>query len=159
MLITVAALTLLSMVIIRVNNNFLTTNDVLLDSKFGVLAVSLATSMIEEAKGKPFDLATTENSITDKNLLTNAASLGPAYGETYPNYNDFDDFNGLVKIDSTLPSAVFKIMCKVNYVNPSNPSGSINSTSWHKKITVNVTSKSMTDTVSMESIYSYFYFR
>lgn len=159
MLITIGAIALLSMVILRVNSNFLNTNEVLLDNKFGVLAVSLATSMIEEAKGKAFDLATAENTVDDIDELTPSYGLGPAYGEVYPNFNDFDDYNGLVKIDSTLPSAVFKIECEVCYVKTLTPKLKESNRSWNKKIIVRVSSESMADTIVMESIYSYFYFR
>ena len=55
MLITLAAMMLLSLIILRVSNTFLHTEDSLLDSKFGVLGISLATSMMEEATGKAFD--------------------------------------------------------------------------------------------------------
>lgn len=156
MLITMAALMLLSLVVLRVNNGFLSTNTVMMESKFGVLGVSLATSMIEEANGKAFDQNTDSNTVTSTSLLS---SLGPESGEVYPNFNDFDDFNGLVKTDSTLPSAVFKIACEVNYINPATPEVASGSKTWHKKITVTVTSESMEDTVKMSTIYSYFYFR
>ena len=156
MLITTAALMLLSLVVLRVNNGFLSTNTVMMESKFGVLAVSLATSMIEEANGKAFDHNTDSNSVSSTSQLS---SIGPESGEVYPNFNDFDDFDNLVKIDSTLPSAVFKISCDVNYGTGSNPEVSSGSKTWHKKITVFVTSESMTDTVKMSTIYSYFYFR
>lgn len=156
MLITIAALMLLSLVVLRVNNGFLSTNTVMMESKFGVLAVSLATSMIEEANGKAFDHFTDSNTVT---LTSALSSLGPESGEVYPDFNDFDDFNNFTKIDSTLPSAVFKIACKVNYINPANPESASGSKTWHKKITVQVTSESMQDTVEMSTIYSYFYFR
>lgn len=156
MLLTTAAMMLLSVVILRVNNNFLSTSSSLLDTKFGVLATSLATSIIEEASGKAFDLATVDSDVTS---LSSLSSCGPAYGEYYPNFNDFDDFNGLVKIDSTMPSAVFKIACQVNYISPSNPDNFVGYKTWHKKMTVEVTSPSMEDTVRMSTVYSYFYYR
>lgn len=156
MLLTVAAMMLLSVVVLRVNNNFLSTSSTLLDTKFGVLATSIATSMIEEASGKPFDLATVDNSVTSLSYLS---TCGPAYGEIYPNFNDFDDFNGLVKIDSTMPSAIFKVECEVGYITPSNPNNIVGYKTWHKKMTVQVTSPSMEDTVRMSTVYSYFYYR
>ncbi len=156
MLITIAALMLLSLVVLRVNNGFLSTNTVMMESKFGVLAVSLATSMIEEANGKAFDHNTDSNAVTS---TTELSSLGPESGEVYPNFNDFDDYDNLFRVDSTLPSAVFQIMCDVDYVTSANPEAVSGSKTWHKKITVAVTSESMTDTVKMSTIYSYFYFR
>ncbi len=163
MLITLGALILLSLVILRVNRGFLTTDSVLLDSKIDVLAVSVATSILEEANGKAFDEITDSTSINDVNLLSSV--LGPESGEVYPFFDDFDDYNGFVKIDSTNPIAKFKVICKVNYVNPTNLDDTTTSKTWHKKLTVYVTSPSMLghdhkqDTLKMSSIFSYWYFR
>ena len=49
MMLSIGALILLSTVVLRVNTSFLTTKQVMNESKFGVLAVSLAQSVIEEA--------------------------------------------------------------------------------------------------------------
>lgn len=159
MLITIAALMLLSLVILRVNNNFLSTNTVLMENKFGVLAVSLGTSVLEEAKGKAFDHNTDTIAVSDLNQLS---SLGPESGETEPFFNDFDDYDGFVKLtenDSSYYPAPFKIECEVDYINPNNPDVASGSKTWHKKLTVTVTSDFMQDTVVLSSIYSYFYFR
>ncbi len=156
-LITLGAMMLLSIVVLNVNNNFNNTSSYLMNSKFNILAISLATSIIEEATGLAFDSATNNNTVTSTSSLS---SIGPEAGETYTNFNDFDDFDGLVKIDSTMPSAIFKIECEVDYINPANPNIAITPTkNWHKKINVLVTSQSMEDTIRMSSIYSYFYFR
>ena len=91
-MLTIGAMILLSMVLLRINNNFLNTNTVMMENKFGVLALSLATSYIEEATGKAFDAATVDQPVTALNDLTAPSSLGHAGSEVYPNFNDFDDF-------------------------------------------------------------------
>ncbi|OGU57496.1 MAG: hypothetical protein A2V66_12495 [Ignavibacteria bacterium RBG_13_36_8] len=159
MLITIAALLLLSVVVLRTNNSFLITDSVLYDTKFGVLAVSLGTSVIEEATSKTFDNTSDSASVTSLNALTLPLLLGPEAGETYDTYNDFDDFNGYTRVDSSMPSAIFNISCRVNYVTTSNPDAISAIKTWHKEITVTITSVSMIDTVKMSSIYSYWYYR
>jgi hypothetical protein len=162
LMITVGALMLLSLVILRVNNSFLSTSTVLLNSKFGVLAVSLGTSIIEEANSKAFDEVTDTVSISSVSSLSAVTSLGPESGEVYPNYNDFDDFNGYTRTtagDSTFQSAVFNVNCNVRYILPSDPNVSTSAKTWHKRITVTVSSPSMVDTVRLYSIFSYWYFR
>lgn len=169
MIITIGAMTLLGLILLRVNNNFLSTNTVLMENKFGVVAVSLATSIMEEAKSKSFDAKTDTNSVQYTSDLTAAGSLGPAYSETYPNFNDFDDYDGLhiqTAGDSTFASAVFDISCEVYYVQPTNPDVKYNDRTWHKKLTVTVTSQSMQDiqtaeqdTIQMSTIFSYWYYR
>ncbi len=158
-MLTMVAIVLLALVILRVTNNFLTTGDVLMDTKFGVLAVSLATSLIEEANSKAFDTKTDTNHVDNVLSLTGATSLGKETGEVYPDFNDFDDFDKFTKVDSSMPSAVFNIKAEVHYISPTNPDLPLTTTSWHKRIKVTVTSKSMADTVRLSSIFSYWYFR
>ncbi len=156
MLITIGAMVLLGLVVLRVSSGFLTTNTVMLETKFDVLAVSLATSVIEEATGKAFDQNTDTSAV---NLLSSLSTIGKD-GETYPDFNDFDDYYGFTKIDSTLPSAIFRIDCQVGYIDPANPEVlKTTPKTWHKKLNVQVTSPSMTDTIKLSTIYSYFHFR
>ena len=155
MMITLAAMMLLALVILRVNNGFLSTNTVLMETKFGVLGVSLATSIIEDATGKAFDENSDSGTVT---ALNDLSTLGPD-GEVYDNFDDFDDYKGLVYIDSTMPSARFKITCDVVYVEPTLPDSFSGVKTWHKKLTVMVTTPSSQDTIRMSTIFSYFYFR
>lgn len=158
-IITLGAMYLLAVLVLQTNKNFMMTEDVMMNSKFGVLAVSLGTSLIEEASSKAFDSYTDTTAITNVNLLTAANGLGPKDGEVYPNFNDFDDFNNYSRIDTTMPSAPFKLKCSVVYINPANPEVPVNYRTWHKKIMVTVTSKFMPDTIRLSSIYSYWFFR
>ncbi len=157
LLLTTSAMVLLSLLILRVNNGFLSTNTVMMENKFGVLAISIGSSLLEEATGKAFDESTVENTVTTTSQLT---AIGKETGEVYPNFDDFDDFNNLSKVDSTMPSAVFNINCTVCYVNASNPNVSVGSSkTWHKKLSVTVTSPSMADTIRFSTVYSYFFYR
>lgn len=158
-LFSISALLLLSLTILRVNANILTTDGVMQDSKLGVLAISLATSMMEEASKKAFDAASANDAVVNLSDLTPPGSLGPGNGETADNFNDFDDYNGYSRHVSGLPSAEFDISCLVNYINPNDPNGIASTTTWNKKITVTVTSPSMKDTIRLSSIYSYWHFR
>ncbi len=161
----VGAMLLLSLTILGLNNKFLSTSNVLYNTKFGVLAVSLGTSIIEEANGKAFDLAGSEDAISSVNDLTAPWSLGPASGEYYPDFNDFDDYHGFSKTVTNMPSAEFDISCKVYYVSDANPSVISSVRTWHKRLDVFVTSRSMLnanneqDTVKLSSVYSYWFFR
>ena len=157
-LFSIGALLLLSLTVLRVNNTILTTDVTLQDSKLGVLAVSLATSLIEEASKKAFDAASADSAVSDLSLLTSPYSLGPGSGETPDTYNDFDDYNGYTKLD-TINSIDYQLTCLVNYVKPNNIDGIIMQKTWHKKITVLVTSSLMNDTLRFSTVYSYWQFR
>ncbi|MGD8779184.1 MAG: hypothetical protein PVH88_09525 [Ignavibacteria bacterium] len=169
MLLTVGAIVLLTLVILRVNNNNLSSDVVLQRSKYGILAVSLATSIIEEASSKAFDEITDSTGIVHTVWLTDVSNLGPEYGETYPDFDDFDDFNDYqinTKGDSTFLSAEFTGFCTVEYVDTTNLDVASASKTWHKKLTVTVTSESMKelytgepDTLVMSTIFSYWFYR
>ncbi|MGB5896031.1 MAG: hypothetical protein WBG58_17785 [Ignavibacteriaceae bacterium] len=159
MMLTIGAMVLLATLMLKINTNNLQTDSVRSEAQYGVLATSLITSIIEKAKSLAFDATTDTNAVTSTNELTAVSDLGPATGETYDTFNDFDDFNGYTMADSSMPSAVFDISCEVVYVHPSNIKVTHNLRTWHKKITVQVSSKFMADTIKQSSIYSYWYFR
>lgn len=160
MLLTIGALMLLSIILLRINRVFLTTNTVLYETKYNVMALSLATSLIEEAQSKAFDKNTVTNPTLD--LTTLSTTLGKDTGENYPNFDDVDDFNGYTRstaADTTLKSAVYDISCSVNYINSSTPNQNSATRTWHKRISVSVRSDYMQDTIRISSIFSYWYFR
>ncbi len=156
-MLAIGAIILLSTVVLRVNNSFLTTNEIMMDSKFGVLGISLAQSVIEEASSKAFDSHSEGVAINDKSLLTPPDSLGNS-DDDFPDYNDFDDYNGYTKDITNLPSAIFHISCIVGYVEAANPDAVVNHKTWNKRITVLVTSESSKDTVRLSSVFSYWHF-
>ena len=79
-MITLGAMILLSVVILRVTNNFMHTDVLLMEFKFGVLGVSLAISMMEEAKGKYFDDQSDSGLVL---ALHDLSAIGPETGEVY----------------------------------------------------------------------------
>lgn len=131
-LITIGALVLLSMTILRINTGFLSTNSVLQATKTSVFAVSYATSTMEKANSLAFDSATDTTSLTNVNQLTNVASLGPETGETVDTFDDFDDYNNYFAQDSLELNGYYETRCYVSYVEPTNPDVSVNYRTWHK---------------------------
>ncbi len=157
-MLAIGAIILLSVIILNVNNGFLTTNDSMMDSKFGILATSLAESIILEANNKAFDEHTAEgNTILNVNSFTPPDSLGPDNGETFSDFNDFDDFNGFDTTITDLPSAVYHLHCQVFYVSTNNLTSPSASSTWSKKLTVTVTSPSSKDKIVLSTIYSYWF--
>ncbi len=159
MMLTIGALILLATLMLRINTIELQTDTVRAEAQYGVIATSIITSIMEKAKSLAFDTKTDTNIVTSTNQLTKAMNLGPGFGETYDTFNDFDDFDGYTKVDSSMPSAVFDISCEVVYIHPANLKEKYHSRTWHKKITVQVSSDFMQDTITQSSIYSYWYFR
>jgi len=160
-LFSIGALLILSLTILKMNNFILANDTVMMDSKLGILGVSLATSLIEEASKKAFDANTVSNEVTACSLLTNYP-LGRGVGEIEDSsltFNDFDDYEGYESQYNNLPSAKYVLKCTVYYVSPTSPETKVSYRTWHKKMDVSVTSESMKDTIRMSTIYSYWHFR
>lgn len=161
-LLTLAAMVIMTRIIGNVNNNLLIVQDVTITSKLQVLATSICTSIIEEASNKAFDEKTDTMAVYSVNSLS--TTLGKEAGEVYPNFDDFDDYNNFTKVENSLPAATFYIKCRVDYVNPTTPNQISSTPTFHKRLTVNVTSPSMRlnnvqDTIRMSTVFSYWYFR
>lgn len=158
---TLGAMMLLSTIMLRVNTANLTNESIRDDAQFGVLATSIATSIIEEAQSKAFDEKSDTMNVTALTQLTSV--LGPETGETEDTFDDFDDYNGFTKRDSTMPSATFDISCQVVYVEPGNILGSTSNRTWNKKLIVTITRPVSADSsvlaLKTASIFSYWYFR
>ncbi|MBI5020853.1 MAG: hypothetical protein HZB59_05405 [Ignavibacteriales bacterium] len=155
------ALALLGTVVVSMNRSLGNSNEIVIQAKLGVTAISIASSLVEEAQGKSFDKNTDEDIATATSQLTPVAQLGLETGEYYPDsLNDFDDFNNLRRtVTPDTLSGMFNISCRVFYIDPLNPNVAQASPTWHKKLSVQVTSPQMKDTVSAEYIFSYWYFR
>jgi hypothetical protein len=155
-LLAIGAFILLSIMVLRTNNTFLSTDTVVQETKFGVLATSLASSYIEEASKTKFD-EVDDAAISDSSSLSDHLGLDGGETRSMPP-DDFDDYNGLDTTITNLPSATFNLKCAVCYINPENPEVAVSNKTWNKKITVTVTSPFSRDTIKISSIYSYFRF-
>lgn len=161
MIMALGAMLLLSVIMLRVNTANLTNETIRDDAQYGVLATSIATSIIEEAQSKAFDEKTDTMNVTALTQLSSV--LGPETGETESTFDDFDDYNNFTKRDSTMPSAIFDISCQVVYVDPGNIEGSTSNRTWNKKLIVTITRPISADSsvlaLRTASIFSYWYFR
>lgn len=162
MMITLVALVLLSIVILRVTTGFLMTDTIMLNSKVKLQAISICASIIEDGVGLAFDEksvdpdTTTSNYIISTSNLTPVNQLGAEAGEVYPNFNDIDDYNGLTFLSTDtvtvrspfakMYSDEYTISCKVDYVQETNPDSAVSIPTWHKRLLVMVTSKVMNKT-------------
>jgi len=168
MMLVIAALSLLGILILNANSTMMETTDVQNEGEFGITAVSLATSIVEESMGKMFDaaIADTNNTLTDSTLLTAPGSLGHSGSESYrgcvsgtTDFNDFDDFNNLFLVfksdkygeDSvSTPGSDYEVVVpgirskyfirtRVDYVRHTSLNTVSSSQTWHKRILITVT--------------------
>lgn len=154
-LFAIGALLILSLTVLRMNNNILGTEEVVLDSKIGVLATSLGTSIIEDASKLAFDDNTKANPISSLTALTPSLSLGQ---EIEGVFDDFDDYHNYEQND-TIYTIPFSSHCTVSYVEAKDPNVSLSSRTWHKKLSIRISSPFSRDTLELSTIYSYWFFR
>lgn len=164
-IISIAAIILLSSVILNVNRNSLVNRVKMDGTKYEILAVSLATAIIEEAFSKSFDEETADNNLID-DLIDLSPTLGKdSYEHSRTDFDDFDDYNnysGNTNDDSTYSSANMYFRCRVNYVDPDVSLDSVSTRTWHKKITVYISSPFIEDStinIVLSKINSHYYFR
>jgi len=182
MMLVLVALVVLGALILQSNSVILESSDTLTSSEIDASAISLAASIMEEASGKLFDEAitdTTVSALTDPGQLS--ASLGPEHGErfrdstgTHPLFNDFDDFNGLFVVFKSADPAdaaptpgadweiavpdlrgKFYVHVSVVYVQPNALDAIAPGRTWHKKMTMTVTSPSSQGTVVLPWVMSF----
>lgn len=161
-MLTLLAMMMLTLLSVRMNSSLLQTQETMQNSKFGLAAISLATSVIENANKLAFDEISVDSSITSTTVFTSIGQLGVdgvEHANKPPDFNDFDDYNNYEYDERTLASAYYHISCSVCYVNPTTPNVAATSQTYHKKLTVSVSSVSMQDTVRINTIFSYWYFR
>ena len=159
MLLTIGAVILLGLTVITVNSTFSQHGMVLEKTEVGVYATSLATSLIQEATGKAFDENTVDTVINTVSDFTLPGSLGTETGEVYPAFDDFDDYDGLVRTIAVPGTDIFTIWATVRYVADNNPNSTSTNRTYHKRIDLAVAGSSSADTVRMSSIFSYWSFR
>jgi hypothetical protein len=181
-MLAIMAMGLLSFLILQSNAVMLDSTDSLTTSDIDAAATTIAQSIMEEASGKLFDDVIADSNVTS---LTSTAqlspSLGPESGErfrdttgTQKTFNDFDDFNGLFlvyKSDNPADAAAtpgadwefivpnihgkFFVHTRVAYVLPDSPDVPVAAPTWHKMLTITISSPSSRDTLRYATLMSF----
>jgi hypothetical protein len=176
MMLTILGMVLLSIVILTMNRGFYNTNTTMAYSRYNILGISVANSIIEDATGQRFD-EITAGAQSSTSVLTPAANLGVETGETGNNpklFDDFDDYNvykttpklDTILVTGTTKKIIFSTICKVDYVTPETPNTATLTKTWHKRLRLWVYCTELrdpktlvTDTIKLSTVFSYWYFR
>ncbi len=151
---TIGALLLFSLVSLNFNSTVLSNTTVEVENKVYLTAFSLADDLIEEIKQKAFDAATLDFPTTDPSTLTATNNLGHGWWETYPDYNDIDDFNGFVQSVSAPHAEGYEITCVVQYVDGDDPDQIVSTQTFYKKVTVTVDSPYLRNPIQLSHIFT-----
>ncbi len=111
----IAALGMLTFVILNSNKTSTSTLDAMTYNKGVIAANSLALSLFDEISSKAFD-----EKIVNGNTITSAndfsINLQAESGETYPNFDDIDDYNNFKETKIIPQIGKFNIYVKVTYI-------------------------------------------
>jgi hypothetical protein len=164
MLMVLGALILFSILLPSVNRTLLYNDQAVTQGNSELVAMALAQRILAEASVRAFDVVCLSLPPVNPSQLTPVGSLGPAMGESYPNFNDLDDFNNLALVDSTaFPSVPFNIAASVDYVRPDNPSVVAGSQTFAKRLRITVTSPFLVNPannqpvqIQLEQVFAYY---
>jgi hypothetical protein len=161
LLFAVLALLLFGSLSSTINSYVIMTSDDILQDEIKYEAISLGQRIIEEVKAKNFDANTTNPPFP--NNFESPTSMTHGSGESYPNFNDIDDYcNGYVsgnyepfEIRLSTDRAVYLIETTVNYVDDNNIDGTTMTRSVYKKINVTIKSESLSQDISLSHVYGF----
>jgi len=164
MLLVLGALVLFSTLLPSLNESIIYNDRTLMATNAEITAISLAEKFLGEATTKVFDEVCVSSRPQSTSQLTAINSFGPESGETYPGFDDIDDFHGITFLDSTtLPSVLFNITGQVNYVDQNNPLNDVTSKTYLKRLRFSVTGPYLVDpssgqpvTIYLEQIFAYY---
>ncbi len=151
-MLSLGALMIFALLSLQFNSSVLGNSTTEIEDKVYLTAFSLADDLIEEIKEKAFDEKTIDFQAISVNQLTSADNLTYESGESWPNFDDIDDYNGYNKLVDLPHAEGYDITSKVNYTDSNG--NDLTTQSYYKKVTITVTSKYMRDPFYMSFIFS-----
>jgi hypothetical protein len=158
MMLGIFALGILTLVSLNYNSGSINTQDALTYNKEFILSTTIAQSMLDEINSKAYD----EEIVLGKTIYSAndfSSSLKKDGGESYPNFDDVDDYNYFSKNDTIPNMGIFNVFVEVTYMTDKLIPTS--SRTYNKNVTVRVTSPSLInyysqkqDTLVLSSLYS-----
>ena len=120
-------------------------------------AILHAERFIEEARTRAFDEATISTTVTDSSALTPPGSLGGDVGETYPAFDDVDDFHNFVIVWQE-EGIGFQAKITVSYAGGTLPNAisDVGYRTFMKHFTVEITSPYLNYMVALNHIFTYY---
>lgn len=152
----VSSVFLFSLMMVQINTNLIQGREVLQEAEIAHTAISVAQQFIEEAKSKKFDAKVdTLNPGDMPTQFTPWYALGHAAGESYPNFNDVDDYHNFS--DTLFVYGMdFIVNIDVCYVQDSNPEQKVKTETFFKKMAVSVSSSWLDNPLTLKHIFSYY---
>lgn len=170
LMLVIGGLIILGIFLLGANSLLLDNSTVAQQNEALLTAVSLAQSVIEEAKTKAFDAAVVGGLPSSRDSLTVPPNLGiegfaeviaspdtlsPAGFQSIVKFNDVDDYNGYHRRVSTPRGGPFDVAVSVHYVSESAPDSALLTTSYCKRMIITVTGWQMENPLTLQYIFAY----
>ncbi|SMO85255.1 type IV pilus modification PilV family protein [Fodinibius sediminis] len=149
----VAALFIFALLQLGLTRVLLNNNKAMVRTELDYTAVALAQNIADESRTKAFDEASTGSYIPLK-VPDDFSLIGSDMGETYPYFDDFDDYHNYTRTDTT-QHGIYKTKCRVEYMQESDLSQVSSVKTAYKRLHVEVVSETQ-DTVGVTYIKSYY---
>ncbi len=154
LLLVLGALILFGLTMLSTNRYVIDQNESIIQREFEFYGISLAQSFIEEAKTKAFDEKVINGTVNTPGQLTHWSQLGPDAGQTHPNFDDVDDYNGLTRTESTGRDE-FDVSIEVGYINETDPETIVNPGSYYKRMNVTISNPFLIQPIVLGYVYAY----
>jgi hypothetical protein len=170
MILTLGAAVLFSSFLASSNNMMTVNTETASQNEYNIAALSIAQSVIDEAKTKVFDENAPKGvSITSPTSFVNNGTLGPDLNETVPSpdiltssgyssmtkFDDVDDYNKYKRTVNTQRAEGYNINVTVAYASETFPDSVKSTQTYCKKMTVTVTSKFTGGPVTLSYAFIY----
>jgi hypothetical protein len=170
MLLTIGGIVLLSTFVLYANGLLSDNVKTSSDNEYMITAISLAQSVIDEAKAKSFDENITSGAVTLPSDLTGANLLGPDGGgeavanpdtardnqcASYARFDDVDDYDGYVRLVNTPRAEGYRLSAVVEYASITYPDSTTVSPTFCKRMTVTATSPYFPQPVQLMYAFTY----
>ncbi|MDZ7268169.1 MAG: hypothetical protein ONB48_09275 [candidate division KSB1 bacterium] len=168
LLLVLVSVVLLTLLMTQINSQTVEGREALQELSLHQAAASLAQQFIEEARSKKFDALVGVLAPGDMpDGFTPWNWLGHSGSESYPRFNDVDDYHGFSRTiyvngaNTNLTGTdgiPFNVNIQVHYVSEANPDSAVSHETFLKRMTVNVTSSWLPTgtTVTLKHVFSYF---
>ncbi len=156
MIILLGAIAILGRYSLTVNDALAKNEIQVIQSEYELNSVSIIEGLFQQVWLKSFDkYAVSSSPQSIPGGFTPADSLGPESGETYPNFNDIDDFDGLSLVDTANNGMTYTLAVSIGYVDASDKDTFLSTQSSLKRMNVTISSDYLRNDITLSRIYPY----
>ena len=155
-LLIIAGIIFFTNLILNFNRTASTQEGAIYENESYIYGESLVQSILEELETRNFDENTIAHEVKKSARLTKSNSLAPDDAESSIfEFDDIDDFNGFILVDSLSGHGIYNCTVEVYYVDPDYPEAKSNNAFFSKRVDIVLTNTYLMHDITISKIYSY----